>query len=285
MTILVTGADGQLGREIQELSKKQNAHSFLFTDIGSLDITDYKALDDYFNQNKTDIVINCAAYTAVDKAEADKKAARLINTDAPGLLASLSINHEFKIIQISTDFIFDGKKSSPYLETDKARPLSYYGLTKYEGEKKIIKKVPSYIILRTSWLYSSYGNNFVKTMLRLAKENDSIRVVYDQTGTPTYARDLAAAIMGIIPQFKDNTKEIYHFSNEGAASWYDFAKAVCEIAGIKTPVFPIETKDYPTPAKRPAYSVLNKAKIKKDFNITIPHWRDSLKECLELILK
>jgi dTDP-4-dehydrorhamnose reductase len=282
MKILVTGAKGQLGSEIRDLSDNLKGGTFIFTDT-DLDITDPKALDSYFGENRTDIVINCAAYTAVDRAEKERKAAYLLNEKACSHLAGLSKKYGFRLLHISTDFVFDGKKSTPYIETDKTGPVSIYGMTKLGGEKELISKASSYIIIRTSWLYSSYGNNFVKTILRVSGEKDELRVVYDQTGSPTYARDLAGAIIKIIPQFKHGTREIYHYSNEGIASWYDFAKSICEFAQVNTPVLPVETADYPTAARRPAYSVLSKKKIKSDFNLRIPYWRDSLKECLSLM--
>ncbi len=282
MKVHVTGAGGQLGSEIRDLCPGFNKdYSFDFSDIDSLDITDQKAMDKYFQKNSTDIVINCAAYTAVDRAQSEKNKAMLINEKACSILSGLSIKYGFMIFHISTDFVFNGKKSLPYVETDLTGPLSVYGLTKLGGEKRIISKAKSYIIIRTSWLYSSHGNNFVKTIIRAAGERNEVRVVYDQTGTPTYARDLADAILKMLPGIKPGTKEIYHYSNEGVASWYDFAKSICELRGIKTPVLPIKTGDYPAPAKRPPYSVLSKEKIKREFGIVIPYWRDSLKECLK----
>jgi dTDP-4-dehydrorhamnose reductase len=280
MAVLVTGAKGQLGSELKDLALLYPSQDFLFTDVEELDITNFQAVDAFFKQNVIESVINCAAYTAVDRAENEKGKAYLINAVAPRNLAILSSRYEAKLIQISTDFVFDGKKAQPYVETDKPKPLSVYGKTKLAGEKEIFRYAKSALIIRTAWLYSAYGNNFVKTVQRLAREKSSINIVCDQIGTPTYAKDLASVILKILPLFKENSREIYHFSNEGTASWYDFAVAICEFSGLKSAIIPIETKDYPTPAKRPAFSVLNKAKIKRDFGLSTPYWRDSLKECI-----
>ncbi len=282
--ILVTGAKGQLGSEIRHLSQSQQGFSFEFTDIEELDITSWEQLEAFFSSRKFDAIINCAAYTAVDKAEKEKEQAELINHIAAENLAVFSRKHKAPLIHISTDFVFDGKSFTPYREEDLPHPLSVYGKTKWAGENAVLKEAEKAVIIRTSWLYSSYGHNFVKTMLKLAKERDSLNVVYDQVGTPTYARDLAGAVLSIL-NHKDFVTGIYHYSNEGVASWYDLAQAIVEIAGLDCRVYPIETHQYPTPAKRPAYSLLNKAKIKKTYGLEIPHWRTSLKDCLEILLK
>lgn len=280
-TILITGANGQLGNEIKYLSQFHN-HSFLFTDIDELDITRIDDVRVFFSSQKIDYVVNCAAYTAVDKAEEEKKLADLANHTAARNLAVISKEFEKKLIHISTDFVFDGNASIPYTEKDKTNPVSVYGTTKLAGEKAVLKYGKERIIIRTSWLYSSYGNNFVKTMIRLSKERDSLGIVSDQIGTPTYARDLAEIILHIINSGNFQSG-IYHYSNEGAASWYDFTKAIVEMAGIKCNIYPIETYQHPTPAKRPSYSLLNKAKIKSVYKINIPDWKNSLEKCINII--
>ncbi|MGA2142537.1 MAG: dTDP-4-dehydrorhamnose reductase [Brevinematales bacterium] len=282
MNILVTGSGGQLGSEIRKLSPGHN-DNFIFTDVDDLDITDIEALDLYFKITKLDIVINCAAYTAVDMAEKEAFLARRINSDSCANIAKLSKKYGFRIIHISTDFVYNGRKNTPYVESDPTGPLSVYGRTKLEGEKHIMSAAGSYIIIRTSWLYSSFGKNFVKTMIKAAGEKPELRVVCDQTGTPTYAGDLAAAILKILPEFLPGTRQTYHYSNEGTASWYDFTVAICDLMGIKIPVKPISSSEYVSPARRPAYSVLSKEKIKKDFGLAVPYWRESLKACLEFM--
>lgn len=279
--ILVTGANGQLGSEIKYLSKFHNIN-FTFTDIAELDITSMAEIETFFSSQKFDYIINCAAYTAVDKAEEEKEEADLANHIAAKNLAVISSKFKAKLIYISTDFVFDGSSSIPFTEEDKTNPLSVYGKTKLAGEKAVLKHGDGVIIIRTSWLYSSYGNNFVKTMIGLAKKRDSIEIVFDQIGTPTYARDLAEAVLNIINS-QDFLTGVYHYSNEGVASWYDFAKAIVEIAGIKCTIYPIETYQYPTPAKRPAYTILNKAKIKKTYNMKIPYWKTSLEKCINIL--
>ena len=280
MNILITGANGQLGSEIKELASSFPNWCFIYTDVDELDITNINDLEKFFKDNLIDVVINCAAYTAVDKAESEEEKAALINITASKNLAIVSDKNKSLLIHISTDFIFDGSSSVPYKEKDKPGPLSVYGMTKLEGEREIIKNSNKHVIIRTGWLYSSFGSNFVKNIRRLASERGRLNMIYDQTGSPTYARDLARTILEILPKFKDRYREIYHYSNEGVTSWYDFAKAICEFSKIECDIYPIETKDYPTPAVRPHYSVLNKNKIKKDFGIIIPYWRDSLKECI-----
>ncbi len=278
-TILITGANGQLGSEIKYLSQFHNL-SFLFTDIDELDIIRIDDVRVFFSSQKIDYVVNCAAYTEVDKAEEEKELAELVNHTAAQNLAIISKEFKAKLIHISTDFVFDGNSSIPYTEKDKTNPISVYGTTKLAGEKAVLKYGGEIIILRTSWLYSSYGNNFVKTILRLSKERDSLGIVSDQIGTPTYARDLAETILHII--HSGNFQHgIYHYSNEGTASWYDFAKAIVEMAGLKCKIYPIETSQYPTPAKRPSFSLLNKSKIKSVYNINIPDWKKSLEKWIK----
>jgi len=285
MKILVTGAYGQLGNEINCLTSKYPALQFLFTDVDSLDITSESALEIWFQNNKPDYVVNCAAYTAVDKAETDTETAEKVNALAPSLLGKFSNEIGAKLIHISTDYVFDGESFTPYSESDKVNPKSIYGETKLQGEQNCIKENHETVIIRTSWLYSTFGNNFVKTMLRLGNERGRLNVVYDQVGTPTYAADLAKTILDIIELTeKDSTKfvpGIYHFSNEGVASWYDFAKAIFEISKLECAVSPVRSVEFPTPAKRPNYSVLDKAKIKNTFGITIPYWRESLMNCIQ----
>lgn len=249
----------------------------IYVDRDELDITDAKAVEQFFKANTFESVINCAAYTAVDKAEVDADMAVKINVDGPKYLAMSGV----PMIQVSTDYVFDGKGHQPYVESDEANPESVYGVTKLDGEKAVLEHASGAFVIRTAWLYSAYGNNFVKTMQRLGSERESLNVVFDQIGTPTYARDLAQAIMAALPKLKKGVKEVYHFSNEGVCSWYDFAVEIMKISGLKCKVSPIESKDYPTPAKRPFYSVLNKAKIKKDLGIDISHWTVSLKDCVE----
>lgn len=279
--ILVTGANGQLGSEIKYLSKFHNIN-FTFTDIEELDITSMDEIEGFFSSQEFGYIINCAAYTAVDKAEEEKEEADLANHIAVKNLAVMSSKFNAKLIHISTDFVFDGSSSIPFTEEDKTNPVSVYGKTKLAGEKAVLKHGSEVIIIRTSWLYSSFGNNFVKTMIGLTKKRNSIGIVFDQLGTPTYARDLAEAILNIINS-QDFLTGVYHYSNEGVASWYDFTKAIVEIAGIKCSIDPIETYQYPTPAKRPAYSILNKAKIKKVYNMEIPYWKTSLEKCINIL--
>jgi dTDP-4-dehydrorhamnose reductase len=248
-----------------------------------LNITELKDLNAFFSTNTVDYVVNCAAYTAVDKAESDKEKAFLINTVAVDMLIEMAQKYKFFLIHISTDYVFDGTKNRPYNEEDVTIPASAYGETKREAEKLIMYADINAIIIRTAWLYSTFGNNFVKTMIRLASERDEINIVFDQTGSPTYARDLANAILHIIPQLNDAKRpyrEIYHFSNEGVCSWYDFTCHIFRMRGIKCKVNAIKTEEYPTPAKRPAYSVFDKTKIKKHFNVQVPYWVDSLEEML-----
>lgn len=280
--VLVTGAHGQLGMELNFLSSLLETHSFTFVSHQDLDITDEAAVRELFAKQKFEVLINTAAYTAVDKAESEQEKALEINAQAPGMLAKVCKENNCRFVHFSTDFVFDGTISRPLLETDTTNPLGVYGETKLEGEKLVIANNADALIIRTSWVYSSFGNNFVKTILRLCKEREQLNVIYDQVGTPTYARDLAAAVINIIRS--DNRHSgIYNYSNEGVASWYDFAIAIRDMAGLHTQINPIETAQYPTPAQRPKYSVLNKASFKQAFGQTIPYWRNSLEDCIELL--
>lgn len=285
--ILVTGSKGQLGSELSVLARSSH-HQFVFADIDELDITNLEQVRKLFSDIVPAYCINCAAYTAVDKAETDEETAKKINVSGPANLAKVCNLFNTILIHISTDFVFDGSKNLPLSEPDEPNPLSVYGATKLEGEKEVLRLNTSSVIIRTSWLYSSFGNNFVKTMIRLGKERDEVKVIADQIGTPTYAADLATAILKIINKFKaDSTTEelfgIYHYSNEGVASWYDFAAAVFEYANIETRLTPIRTEEYPTPAIRPKFSVMDKRKIKESFGVEVDHWRKSVKKCLELL--
>jgi len=279
--ILIIGSNGQLGSEIREeiaLFPDLKGH---FYDLPEIDITDPTSVASKIKEHAINIMINCAAYTAVDQAEDDSDTAFLINRHGSEVLARLCKKYDLKLIHISTDYVFNGSACIPYKETDTTDPIGIYGKSKLAGEEVIRKINRAHLIIRTAWLYSSYGNNFVKTMLRLGREKDTIRVISDQVGSPTYARDLARVILTIINQ--DSTKikgQIYHFTNEGVCSWYDFARAIMEIKNLQCRVQPIATKDYPTPAARPHYSVLDLAKIKADWGLEIPYWRDSLTECL-----
>ncbi len=280
--ILITGGDGQLGSAIQAASKAFQNFNLTFTDVADFDITNAKSIDEYLSKTKFDYLVNCAAYTAVDKAEEDKDLAYLINAQGPENLAKSCKKFDCGFIHISTDYVFDGTSHIPYTETMETNPPSIYGKSKLAGEKAILEHSDSAIILRTSWLYSEFGNNFLKTMLKYGAERDELRVIFDQIGTPTYAGDLAFSILKIIEANKklDQT-EIFHFSNEGVISWYDFAKEIMDFAEINCNIVPIESYEYPLPAPRPNYSVLNKSKIKTAFNLTIPYWKDSLKLCLK----
>lgn len=284
MNILVTGCNGQLGNEIQLLEKGNGKHVFFNTDVNELDITDENAINAFVDANNIDGIINCAAYTAVDKAESNEALCHTLNATAPGYLAAAMGKRGGWMVQVSTDYVFDGTKHTPYSETDPTCPDSVYGRTKLEGEQLVRQHCERAMIVRTAWLYSIFGNNFVKTMIRLGKEKTELGVIFDQIGTPTYARDLAVAIMtavekGIIPG-------IYHFSNEGVTSWYDFTKTIHRIAGISgCQVRPIHTEEYPTPARRPHYSVLDKTKIKATYNIEVPYWEESLAECISKLDK
>lgn len=281
--ILVTGSNGQLGNEIRELSVN-SPHNFYFTDIDDINIVKPGVLDDFVEKNPVDFIINCAAYTAVDKAETDRDNAFLINAIAVDFLVDAAKKCGATLIHTSTDYVFDGTKNTPYDEEDATIPQSAYGDTKNEGEKLVLYSDINAIIIRTSWLYSTFGNNFVKTMLRLGAEKDEINVVFDQVGSPTYGKELARGILNIVDKLQidpnNPVQEIYHFANEGVASWYDFACEIFRQKGIKCKVNPVDTSQFPTPAKRPAFSVLSKQKVKDDFGITIPHWVESLEEML-----
>ena len=280
MNILITGCNGQLGNEMQLLEKENTQHTYFNTDVQELDITDQQAIEQFVAENKIDGIVNCAAYTAVDKAEDNKELAAKLNAVAPAYLAAAVEKRGGWMIQISTDYVFDGTNHTPYTEDEPTCPNSVYGRTKLDGETGVMKSCQRSMIIRTAWLYSTFGNNFVKTMIRLGKEKTDLGVIFDQIGTPTYARDLAVVIMtsinkGIVPG-------VYHFSNEGVISWYDFTKAIHRIAGITTcHVRPLHTAEYPTPANRPHYSVLDKTKIKETYGIEVPYWEDSLEECIK----
>lgn len=280
MNILVTGCNGQLGNEMQQLEVAYPHHTFFNTDIADLDITDKEAIKTYVREHEIDGIVNCAAYTAVDKAESNEELCTLLNAQAPAYLGEAIESRKGFLIQISTDYVFDGTKHTPYTEADTPGPNSMYGRTKLTGEKACMANCSRTMIIRTAWLYSTFGNNFVKTMIKLGQTKESLGVIFDQIGTPTYAHDLANAIMtaisqGVIPG-------IYHFSNEGVISWYDFTKAIHRIANIKgCKVTPLHTEEYPTPANRPHYSVLDKTKIKHTYNIDIPYWEESLEECIK----
>ncbi|MFC2120635.1 dTDP-4-dehydrorhamnose reductase [Bacteroidota bacterium] len=286
--ILITGAFGQLGSEFKTLSKKQNYLNFIFTDIDSLDITSTKDLITFFDKNNIDLVINCAAYTAVDKAETEQKTAELINVDAVNYLVNICNKYNILLFHFSTDYIFNGKNNAPYKEDNKPDPQTVYGKTKLEAENLILNNLKSGIIFRISWLYSSFGNNFIKTMIRLGKEKKEIRVVSDQIGVPTYAHDLANDIINIIGKINNklydcSKPEIFHYTSDGYCSWYELAKEIMIIGNTGCKVIPIETKDYPTAAKRPPYSVLDTLKLRKTFGIRTRHWKESLEECIQLI--
>lgn len=282
MKILVTGANGQLGNELRNLLETEIPGCTLYTDRDELDLTDAKAVDAFMLDNEISHIVNCAAYTAVDRAEEEKLACSAVNCDAVKNLAMAADANGVKVIHISTDYVFDGTNHRPYRESDKVNPISQYGTTKRKGETALLALAPESIIIRTAWLYSSYGNNFVKTMLRLADSQGEVRVISDQIGTPTYARDLAVAIFKILTSHQW-VSGIYHFTNEGAASWYDFAHAIFRIAGKKVKLIPIPTEDYPTLAIRPAYSILDRSRIKATYGVEIPHWEESLEDCMKLI--
>lgn len=275
MNILITGCNGQLGNEMQLLEKVNPQHQYFNTDVAQLDITNPEAIEEFVNNNAIDIIVNCAAFTAVDKAESSQELCHLLNAKAPEYLAAAVAKRGGYLVQVSTDYVFDGTNHTPYTENEATCPNSVYGSTKLEGEKLAMAACANTMIIRTAWLYSTFGNNFVKTMIRLGQEKPELGVIFDQIGTPTYAGDLAAAIMaainnGIVPG-------IYHFSNEGVISWYDFTKAIHRIAGITScHVKPLHTTEYPTPAARPHYSVLDKTKIKQTYGIEIPYWEESL---------
>ena len=280
--ILITGANGQLGNEMRVLSAEYPEYAYFFTDVAELDICDEQAVMEFVQANDIHVIVNCAAYTAVDKAEENVELCTRLNADAVGYLAKAAEACGAEFIQISTDYVFDGTAHVPYRESASTCPNSVYGHTKLAGEQNALTLCSRSMVIRTAWLYSTFGNNFVKTMIRLGRERDSLGVIFDQVGTPTYARDLARAIFvairqGVVPG-------VYHFSNEGVCSWYDFTKAIHRLAGIADcKVKPLHTEEYPTLAKRPHYSVLDKTKIKKIYNTEVPYWEDSLKECIDAL--
>ncbi len=286
--ILVTGGHGQLGQCFQQIAARQPQKKFIFNDFDELDITDRKAVSRFFEARRTEKIswcINCAAYTAVDKAETEPERARLINVVGAKNLAAACAVLGIPLVQISTDYVYHNQQNTPFREDDPTRPKSVYARTKLAGDLAALRANPLTMVIRTSWVYSSFGNNFTKTMLRLGAERSTLNVVFDQIGTPTYAPDLADAIWQIIIQVDKKLEPeriagIWHYSNEGVTSWYDFAQAIFEIKNLPCRVLPIETKDFPTPAKRPPFSVLNKGKIKAAFGLKIPHWRESLQRCL-----
>lgn len=281
--ILVTGANGQLGNEMRLLAEVNKEYTYFFTDVAELDICDEQAVMNFVTAHQIDIIVNCAAYTAVDKAEDNQELCDKLNHVAPGYLAKAIQTRGGYLVQVSTDYVFDGTAHVPYTEEQPTCPDSVYGTTKLAGEQEAMKYCANTMIIRTAWLYSTFGNNFVKTMLRLGREKGSLGVIFDQIGTPTYARDLAVAIFAAI--HKGIIPGIYHFSNEGVCSWYDFTQMIHHLADIKTcKLRPLHTEEYPTKAKRPHYSVLDKTKIKDIYGIEIPYWVDSLKECIDKLL-
>ena len=288
MRVLITGSNGQLGSEIRELESNYKILDLVFKDLTDLDICNYDFLQSFIIDNNINAVINCAAYTAVDKAEQNAEIAEEVNSKGVLNLVNALKSVNGKLIHISTDYVFNGDHFMPYNESDSVSPIGVYGNTKRNGELAVINSNIDGIVIRTSWLYSAYGNNFVKTMLRLGKQKQELGVIFDQVGTPTYARDLAKTCLEILCVGSSvnisKNGNLYHYSNEGVASWYDFAISIMKIGGENCKVKPIQAKDYPTLAKRPQYSVLNKSKIKTDFKIEIPYWRDSLKDCIEKII-
>jgi dTDP-4-dehydrorhamnose reductase len=283
--ILVTGTNGQLGSEIKQLSEKYPFYNFLFTTKNDLPVEDEDAVKKFFDKQQIHYCINCAAYTAVDKAESEKEKAYLINADAAGSLASICNKHQAKFIHVSTDYVYDGSNKTPLKESDAVAPLNTYGASKLKGEELILNKNNAALIIRTSWVYSFYGNNFVKTMLRLLQEKESINVVNDQLGCPTYAADLAEIIMQFIDRNEQNSSfdGIVNYCNEGIISWFDFAVAIKDFLNSNCKIMPVTTSQYPTPAKRPLYSVLDTSKIKEMLHADIPFWKDSLYKCLQLL--
>lgn len=281
--ILITGANGQLGNEMRVVSAEQEQLVYHFTDVAELDICDIEAIERYVVDHAIDCIVNCAAYTNVNKAEEDTELCDKLNHQAPANLARVAAKHQVGLIHVSTDYVFNGEHHLPYKEDDPTCPNSVYGATKLAGEQAIQTLHPAAVIIRTAWLYSTFGNNFVKTMLRLGSERDELGVVFDQIGTPTYARDLARAIQHIL--VKGIVPGIYHYSNEGVCSWYDFTKMIFALGGITTcQLKPLHTDEYPTPAARPHYSVLDKTKIKQTYGVEVPYWVDSLRECISSVV-
>ena len=282
MKILVTGSGGQLGSEIQDLISHFPSFKFTFSDYPEMDITDKESLGVAFAEGQFDYCINCAAFTAVDKAEEDKEKCDAINVTGSKNLAELCQEHNVTLFHISTDFVFDGTSCKPLKEDQPTAPVNYYGVSKLNGEHEVTSALTKYFIFRTSWLYSTFGNNFVKTMIKLSESRDELNIIADQIGSPTYARDLALSILEIIDSGSEEYG-LYHYSNQGVASWYDFTCAIFEYKSIATKVHPIPTEKYPTPAARPHYSVMDKSKFEEIFQKNIPHWRDSLKSCLQAL--
>ena len=280
--ILVTGSNGQLGSEIKKIAKKTSEVNWLFADKKSFDLSKIDFIEPFLNKVKPSIIINCAAYNNVDKAESESKLANLINVKAVDLLSKWSFSNNVKLFHISTDYVFDGNTSTPLKEDTVAAPINIYGLTKLQGEKVCLENDPNCIIIRTSWVFSSFGKNFVKTISELMNQKDSLNIICDQIGSPTYAKDLAETIISII-NYKYWIPGLYHYSNEGEVSWFDFAKSIKKYFGFNTILTPILTEEYPTPAKRPHYSLLDKSKIKLTFNINVPNYENSLEECIKIL--
>ena len=281
-TILITGSKGQLGNEMQQAAVRYPQFNYIFTDVDELDICDKTALDAFVKANSVNFIVNCAAYTAVDKAEDDVKLCYKINSDAVRNIGEVADSNGIKVVHVSTDYVFDGTNHIPYTEIQEVSPATVYGKSKFAGELALLESCKDSVIIRTAWLYSSFGNNFVKTMMKLGSERDTLNVVFDQVGSPTYAADLAEAIMKVVSA-ENFVAGIYHFSDEGVCSWYDFTKTIHKIARISCNVQPIESKDFPARTPRPHYSVLNKAKIKSTYGITIPHWEESLEKCIKIL--
>ena len=283
MNILVTGGNGQLGNEMRVVSK-ESRNRYIFTDVMELDITNLEAIRYMLKMERVDVVVNCAAYTNVDRAEVDEIMADLLNNKAAGNLAVVAKEVGATLIHVSTDYVFQGDKNTPYKEDCETSPLGVYGRTKLAGERSIQATGCNYLIFRTSWLYSSYGKNFVKTMQRLTRDKNSLKVVFDQVGTPTYAGDLAAIIYKVIEKDMLDKQGIYHFSNEGVCSWYDFAQEVCELSGNTCNIEPCHSDEFPSKVKRPNFSVLDKTKVKETFGAKVPYWKVSLKHCINLLM-
>ena len=282
MKILVTGSNGQLGSELRSLSLEENQFEWIFTDIRELDLSDFSNLEKTLEKISPSLIINCAAYTNVDKAESEKELANILNFKAVEKISKWTSYNQKKLIHISTDYVFEGSSKAPLNENALTSPINFYGLTKLKGEKICLKNNPESIIIRTSWLYSSFGNNFVKTMRTLMSERTLLNVINDQIGSPTYANDLALTIIKII-KHENWISGLYHYSNEGEISWFDFATSIKELSGFNTKINGISTLEFPTAAKRPKYSLLDKSKIKEKFNVLIPNYKDSLKKCLKIL--
>ncbi|MGP1992279.1 dTDP-4-dehydrorhamnose reductase [Zobellia laminariae] len=286
MNILITGGNGQLGSELKELSDEYSDFTFFFTDVKNLDITNEKEVRKFVIENHIKVILNCAAYTAVDKAEEEKDLANLVNSEAVKIIAQIAKEQNSRLIHISTDYIFDGQGFSPYTVNNLANPVNHYGESKWEGEKALLAiNPPNSLIIRTSWVYSSYGNNFVKTMIRLGAERSELNVIDDQIGSPTYAKDLARFLLEKALSYEFKNVGIYHYTNEGVCSWYDFATEIMNLANLKCKINPIPSSAYPTLAKRPFYSVLDKKELKSDFGVTIPYWKESLFNCISILTK